>query len=365
MTTLRPIDSFAGARSSLSPQHRLASVRERAVDFRNQLLADRPVPYYRSFSLVRVPYPVRYGLLNACGYGLLNALRTPSPMLHIVNRMFVVQFQTDEGPKTLLFSPSDVQRNRETPFFARMARGLGPLQAQAERFLAPMLGSVEAALQQAGLAPEDIDYISYDHLHTQDLRRWLGSTGQPGMFPFARLLVTEQEWATACAPLPPQADWYCPDGTRDIDPKRLLFFEGDVRLGEGVALMRTPGHTQGNHSLVVHSPEGLLVTSENGIGPDSYAPLASKIPGLRAYALETGMEVVLNGNTLEGGLDQYLSMVQEKEVAGPSARNPDFPNLVCSSELASYWGFPGIRPSFAFGELCFGKPVASVARAVS
>jgi hypothetical protein len=78
------------------------------------------------------------------------------------------------------------------------------------------------------------------------------------------------------------------------------------------------------------------------------------IPGLRRYAKETGMEVVLNGNTLERGLDQYLSMVQEREMAGPSRRNPDFPNVVTSSELASYWLFPGIRPTFSFGPLEFG-----------
>jgi hypothetical protein len=67
------------------------------------------------------------------------------------------------------------------------------------------------------------------------------------------------------------------------------------------------------------------------------------------------MEVILNGNTLEGGLDQYISMVQEKEIAGPSARNPDFYNVVPSSELTHYWGFPGIRSTFTFGPLEFGK----------
>jgi hypothetical protein len=35
------------------------------------------------------------------------------------------------------------------------------------------------------------------------------------------------------------------------------------------------------------------------------------------------MEIILNGNTLEGGLDQYISMVQEKEFAGPSPANSE------------------------------------------
>ena len=83
----------------------------------------------------------------------------------------------------------------------------------------------------------------------------------------------------------------------------------------GIRGLHTPGHTEGNHSFVVRTPRGLLVTSENGVGADSYAPLASRIPGLRRYAQDTGVEVILNGNTQEGGLDQYLSMIQEKEIA--------------------------------------------------
>ncbi len=362
---MQTLDHFVGARRAASPQRRLAEVRERARAFRADLLGGGTVRYYRSFPLVRVPYPARYGFLNASGYGLLDKLRTPSPLLHIVNKMFIVQFDTSAGVKTLLISPSDVDANRATPFFTRLSAGLGPARSLAESFLAPRLGSVAGALVEAGLSPEDVDYIAYDHLHTQDIRRWLGSAEAPGFFPHAKLLVTRQEWVSASAPLPPQADWYCPGGTVGVPEERVVFFEQDTLLGQGMALMRTPGHTEGNHSFVVATPEGLFVTSENGIGPDSYAPLASSVPGLRAYALDTGMEVILNGNTLEGGLDQYISMVQEKEVAGPSARNPDFPNLACSSELASYWGFPGIHPSFSVGELHFGTPVSRVRQEVA
>ena len=100
-----------------------------------------------------------------------------------------------------------------------------------------------------------------------------------------------------------------------------------------------------------------MVTSENGVGPDAYAPVHSQVPGLQQYARDTGMEVVINGNTMEGGLDQYISMVLEKTLAGPSARHPDFPNMVCSSEFTAYWAFPGLKPTFAFGPLSFGESV--------
>ncbi len=89
--------------------------------------------------------------------------------------------------------------------------------------------------------------------------------------------------------------------------------------------------------------------------------LVDHIPGLRRYASVTGAEVVLNGNTLEGSVDQYLSMVQEKEIAGVSERNADFFNVAPSSELSAHPLSPGIRPTFTVGELRYGTPVRGAA----
>ncbi|RMG49986.1 MAG: hypothetical protein D6723_12980 [Acidobacteria bacterium] len=344
---LRPIHHFDGARDHAAPGERLACVRAQARRFRDEMLAGQPVVYYRSFDLIRVPYPTRYALRDAC--------TVPTPYIHILNRLFIVQFQSIDGIKTLLISPSDVGANRETPFFKRLAERFTRFGVSVESLLAPELSTVEDCLARVGLRPEDVDYITYDHLHTQDLRRWLGTEERPAYFPNARLLVMRQEWVSARALLPPQADWYCPDGTVGIPPEKIILLDHDVMLGEGVALIRTPGHTEGNHSIVVHTPEGLLVTSENGVGADAYAPRHSRIPGLQKYVRETGMEVVLNGNTLERGLDQYISMIQEREIAGPAPRNPDFYNVVPSSELTAYWLFPGIVPTFTFGALEFGQ----------
>ncbi len=348
---MTPATHFKGARLLASPQDRLRQVRRGAAAFREELMDGPPVPYYRSFELVRAPYPTRFAFLNAC--------KMPTPYIHIVNRMIVVQYKSTQGTRTLMISPSDYDRNRHTPFFKRLAQSMGPLQSLGERIIAPSSGTVMDCLESAGIAPEAVDYISYDHLHTQDVRRWLGQgKHDPGLLPNARLLVMAQEWHSAHGLLPPQQEWYCPGGLDGIDPDRIVLLQGDTMLGQGVALMHTPGHTEGNHSFVVHTPEGLMVTSENGVSPDAYAPLRSRIPGLADYARQTGVEVILNGNTLEGGLDQYLSMIQEKEVAGPSARDPNFYNVVCSSEMAAYWAFPGIKPTFSFGNLEFGSPLA-------
>ena len=126
-------------------------------------------------------------------------------------------------------------------------------------------------------------------------------------------------------------------------------------LGDGVALVHTPGHTEGNHSIVVHTDEGIWVTSENGISVDSYAPHLSAASGVADYARTIGTEVIINGNTLENSIDQYISMVQEKTIAGPSQRDPRFPNVFPSSEMTPFWAFPGAKPAFYVGEARHGK----------
>ncbi|MCB9729435.1 MAG: hypothetical protein H6744_01710 [Deltaproteobacteria bacterium] len=345
---LQPITAFEGAREAALPDARLVEVRRRARAFHDAMMAGPAVRYLRSFSLVRVPYPVRYGLRDACPL--------PAPLLHMMNRLFIVQVDSEDGLKTVLVSPSDVEADAETPFFKRLGDAAGPLSPVTRKILAPVSSSVEACVAAAGLNPEDIDYITYDHLHTQDLRRWLGTHGGRGYFPRARLLVMRPEWDAASGLLPPQRDWYCPDGIAGIDPERVVLLDGDVMVGQGLALVRTPGHTMGNHSVVTRAGDEIFVTSENGICPDSYAPLASRIPGVRKWARDTGMEVVLNGNTLEGAIDQYISMVMEKEIAGPAKANPAFPSILCSSELTPWWAAPGITPTFAFGEVTYGHP---------
>lgn len=348
------IECFDGARRHPLPTDRLRAVRRGAHALREQLLDAPPVRFFRSFDLVKVPYPTKYALREAC--------TLPVPFVHICNRLFVVQFDTPAGTKTLLGEPLDRVGNAQTPFFHRLAAPLGGSEGMVARRLWPALGDVAEILATLGIAPGDVDYITYDHLHTQDLRHWLGSHDRPPFFPNAKLLVMRPEWASARGLLPTQAEWYCPGGTDGVPDARVVLLDGDVMLGDGLALVHTPGHTEGNHSLVVRTPEGVFVSSENGVAPECYAPLHSRIPGVAKWARRTGAEVVLNGNTLEGSVDQYISMVLEAELAGPSARNPEFPNVAPSSELVGHWLSPGLAPTFHLGEVAFGTPVVGARR---
>ena len=346
---MKAIHDFDDVRQSPLPQERLKAARKQASAFRERFMDELPVQFYQSADMVRVPYPTWYAYS-----GVYTQSTYKFPYIHILNRIFIVQYHDFSGElKTLLFSPSDIEADRETPFFKRLTDKM-PSWSPLEGVVAPIIRDVTGALAEVGLSPEDVDYISYDHLHTQDVRRWLGTKDKAAYFPNAKLLVHEQEWLSTTSLLPVQADWYCPNGIEGVDPDKVIKFTGSIQLGEGVALVHTPGHTEGNHSLVARVPDGIRVTSENGVGADAYAPMNSKVNAIRRYAKDTGIEVILNGNTLEGSNEQYISMVIEKTIAGPS-KNPDFPNCASSSEATPYWLIPGHKVSHLIGEAKFGS----------
>lgn len=348
MSIIHSVSHFKSSRDAAKPLDRVEDVRAAAEDFRKTMLANPKIKFYKTFELIRIPYPSKYGYLNA--FDLL------TPYVHICNKLFVIQFDSEEGLKTLLVSPSDWEHQRETPYFHQMVEDMGMFSKPVEKMIVKEVSTVLDAIKSIGLAPEDVDYITYDHLHTQNITRWFGGAEQSAIFPNAKLLVMREEWESTQALLPWQNQWYCPNGIEGVDESRVELIDGDVFLGDGsVALMHTKGHTEGNHSIVAHTDQGLLVTSENGISMDAYAPQHSKIKGLARYAELTQSEVVMNGNTLEFGVDQYLSMIQEKTVAGPYPKDERFFNMALSSESDGYYLFPGTDPTVRMGELEFGQ----------
>ena len=347
---MQEISDFDGTRNAPSPKQRLENVRTASLKFRQKLMQQADVQYYQSIDLVRAPYPTWYGYT-----GVFAQKSLTFPFLHLLNRLFVIQYKDFHGQlRVLLFSPTDVVNNRKTPFFERLA---GSLPESASKVFAPQYTSVEQTLERLKIKPEQVDYISYDHLHTQELRKWLGTKDQPAYFPNAKLLVHEKEWNCVQGLLPVQSDWYCPNAVEGIDANKVITFKKSLALGEGLALIHTPGHTEGNHSLVAKVDQQIFVSSENGISLDAYEPKSSKIKAIRDYAESTGVEVILNGNTQEGSNDQYISMVMEKTIAGPLKTNPAFPSCACSSESTPYWLFPGLKQTETLGALQFGTLV--------
>jgi hypothetical protein len=167
---------------------------------------------------------------------------------------------------------------------------------------------------------------------------------------------------------PFQAAWFIADGKKDVPDQRVVLTDDDLALGDGCLLLRTPGHTSGNQTLFVHAEGGVFGCSENGTAADNWSPAASRIAGLRGFARHQMLDVVLNANTPEMGVEQYNSMMLERTLVDRVAEAPAFVQMFPSSEVTPSFLAPGIRPSFTFGERTSGtvqtrRPSAQVAPA--
>jgi hypothetical protein len=268
-----------------------------------------------------------------------------------------VQWRDDAGAtKTLLFEPTDHELGANTPYFARLAASM----PSAFRPLTVTVhGNVLDHLTAAGIRPEDVDYVVFDHLHTQDVRRVLGTTAPqpdispdapvPAWLPNARMIVQRSELEAMAELHPLQRPWYQPETYADLRPASLLAIDGDVLLGPGVAILATPGHTIGNQSLVLNTSTGIWASSENVIATECLTPELSRIPGLAKWANQWGQEVVINANTIESTAQQFNSCVKEKLIVDRASTDARFLQFFPSSELTRSRLAPGASPTFTHG----------------
>jgi len=351
----RPLPLLAEARAEPLPGPRLQKLRRAALQAREQFTQQGPVAAVATCDLITFPYPALFAFSGAA--------LSPAPYVMMTNRMQVVQFVDGLGARrTLLFNPSDYERGQAAPFYSSLRERYGAF--VSDKVMSTRHGTVQSHLASLGLTPADVDYIAFDHLHVQDLRGWLGGDGVPPYFPRARLLVQRAEWEMVKDLHPMQAVWFVPGGA-DVPAERVVLLDGDTWLGQGAAILSTPGHTRGNMSLAVATSRDVFIVSENGVSTESYTPLLSAIPGVRRFAEHMGWEVVLNGNTREDSLEQYSSMVVEKLFAGPSSVEPTFVNFHPSSLLTASMLAPGLSPTIVLPAPNFGdvRPSEATRRA--
>lgn len=303
----------------------------------------------RTLPTSAAPYPVRFAF-----NGAVPAL-APGAMLIIQNRSLLVQVRTDDGIKNVLFNPTDGPTNQAAPFYARLA-------AKTPRFLkqsfVPKPNRCAEQLAAFGLSCADIDVIAFDHFHTQDVRPLLGGDGFTARFPNALLLAPRVEW-NDWDDLPMiQRAWFVPDGKRGVPQSRVVLTEADLSLGEGLLLLRTPGHTSGNQTLFVHGESGVFGSSENGTASDNWAPHHSRIPGVKRAAKQLDLEVILNANTPELAAEQYTSMLLERSIVDRVPGKPEFFQMFPSSEVTASVIAPHIKPTHSFFEMTSGAVLA-------
>ncbi|MEZ4222376.1 MAG: hypothetical protein R3B13_15670 [Polyangiaceae bacterium] len=326
---------------------RLSAVRRGAEELHKQLTVGARASCVRSLPITTFAYPTKYALWGAS--------LSPAPYVILTHRALLVQFQQRGSLKTLLFNPTDDVAARETPFFKRMIRQVGDY--VAFRLLATQFDSLEHQLSQLGLGPSDIDYVAFDHFHTQDLRSLLGTDDgeYASRFPRAKLLAPAAEWDDWDDLHPLQRAWFVADGKRGVRTDRVVLTQGDFWLGDGVMLLRTPGHTSGNQTLFVNTSDGIWGCSENGTCADSWTPLESRIKGLAGLCRRQDLDVILNANTPELGASQYTSMVLERTLVDRMNRNPGFCQMFPSSEVTPSSLSPGLRPTVVHGNLVYGE----------
>jgi hypothetical protein len=345
-TVVRSIPEFEGLYDIWPRGARLNTIREAAEEYKRRFKQQGVVRGVRSVDLATAPYLTKYAFHGAA--------RSPNPYLSMTNRMVTVQFEDFEGRlRTLVWEPTEPDGSAEAPFYSQLiARTEGNrLYKALEQFTYKLYTTPEGALRETGIRAEDVDYLSFDHLHVQDPRLILPH------FPNAKLLVQRKELATLEVLHPMQWYWYVDGALDGIAEDRLIVLDGDVELGPALSLVWTPGHTDGNHSLVINTEEGVWVSSENGVSIDNWQPELSKIPGVRAYAESQRREVCPNANTLEDSIDQYDSMVKEKTLADFSVRDPRWKQILPSTELVGWKRQWPVVPTHHHGALNYGTIV--------
>ncbi len=343
MTSLSDLDA---AWLVPSPGSRLRSVRVAAERLRDRFAGGPRVVAVRTLPLTTLLYPTKYAFNSAA--------RSPAPFVVMTHRAVLVQFLQKGALKTLLFNPTDIDAARATPFFVRMVDQFGK---RATNLLVETYEPIEAQLGRLGFVPEDIDYLAFDHFHTQDLRPLLGTEGgaREARFPSATLLAPAREWADWDDLHPYQRAWFVADGKRDVPMSRVALTASDLTLGDGVMLVGTPGHTRGNQTLFLNTEGGVWGISENGVAADNWSPLDSRIPGLAAMCRRSDLDVVVNANTPEGGADQYTSMVLERTVVDRVRRAPAFVQMFPSSEVTPSKLAPGLAPTLLHRAITSGE----------
>src|SRR5581483_7183497 len=101
---MKRLEALDAAWRVSTPAERLRALRKAAAATRDELLSGGPVRACQTVKLQAFPYPSLYAFSGGA--------TSPAPFVVMTNRMQVVQFMHDGALKTLLFNPSDVERDR-------------------------------------------------------------------------------------------------------------------------------------------------------------------------------------------------------------------------------------------------------------
>src|SRR3954466_14288502 len=164
---IRPFHEFDEAHALWPRGGRPAALREAAQEFRARFKEHGQIRAVRTIDLASAGYPAEFALAGAAK-GL-------HPFVNIRNRLVIVQFEDFEGqPKTLAWEPTIPEGSVEAPFYEQLLEKYG--ETLSYKIFGKIFNSVDYGLSQCGLTREDVDFVSFDHLHVQDCRMLMGTT---------------------------------------------------------------------------------------------------------------------------------------------------------------------------------------------
>ena len=182
-----PFHEFDEANETWPRGDRPAAIREAAAEFRARFATpENRVRGVRTVDIASAGYPLKFAFGGAA--------KGPNPYVNIINRLQVVQFEDFDGElqdaRLGADGPRGAGRGAVLRAADRAARRVPLLQGASRRS-----GTTPTRRwPRSGCAPEDVDYVSFDHLHVQDLRFVLGHhRADPGRGRAAPAAVPERE----------------------------------------------------------------------------------------------------------------------------------------------------------------------------
>ena len=203
---------------------------------------------------------------------------------------------------------------------------------------------LEAALQERGLTPADIDVTVMSHAHWDHNQNY-------DLFEHAPLLI--HPWERKYAKRPHRNDWATPQWTGAMIEHQPIIQEVEEGYGiePGVRIIHTPGHSPGSITVLVETDGGLCAITGDVLHYSSVAltrrnPLVFWNEKDATHSIERIME---SAEIIYPGHDQPFRMVQGKvEYVMPlkltiAGLQPDTPGVSYDSTPRPAWVMPGVE----------------------
>ena len=153
--------------------------------------------------------------------------------------------------------------------------------------------SVEHALREVGLSPDDIDFVVMTHMHFDHsggtTRYSTSGRGLAPVFGRARHVVQKREWEDATHPHERNQASYLQENINPLEGL-LQLVDGEAEIVPGVRVIPTPGHTAGHQSVLIGAwdpgaPKALF------LGDVVPTAVHTKLPWVMGYDLDPARTV--------------------------------------------------------------------------